>query len=402
MACPVPKSGGAFLAAMLDFIDCQAQTIATLGYQANAGGNTNAGPVLTAALTIVIAILGLRLILGWLPSLGDGIVAALRIGVVLLLATSWPAYRVIVHDVVLKGPAELVSTMSRPAALPGSDGGLTSRLQAVDSGLAALAVAGTGRTLAVTTPEAARIDQPRPGFSDDLGLSLARIAYLGSTIAALGIVRLIAALLLALGPFFAVALLFDATRGLFFGWLRVLAGVVIGAAGIALVLMIELALLEPYLGDVLSRRAAALATPAATVELIVICLAFAAILAAMIAVGLRIAFAHAAATGHQFLALRERISLRPAFDAVPVLRDPLGAELGGRSRAGQIADAIDRQSRADGELVGRDRRVTEPGDRSRNDPMPVERGPLWKAFGSTGSRTVGRVSAASARRSALR
>lgn len=370
-------------------------------YQANANGDTSAGLVLTAALTIFIAILGFRLILGWLPSVGDGVVAALKIGVVLLLATSWPAYRVIVHDVVLKGPAELVSTIGRPAALSGSDGGLTVRLQAVDSGLVALAVAGTGRTLAVTAPEAAPIDQARPGFSDDLGLSIARIAYLGSTIAALGIVRLVAALLLALGPFFAVALLFEATRGLFFGWLRALAGVVIGAAGIALVLLIELALLEPYLGDVLSRRAATLATPAATVELIVICLAFAVILAAMIAVGLRIAFAHAAASGHQFLALRDSLSLRPAADLVPAARDPQSGERGERSRAGQIADAIDRQSRLDG-VVARDRRLAEPSDQNRNDPIPVERGPLWKSFGYAGSRSVGRVSAASARRSARR
>lgn len=402
MTCPVPASGGAFLAGMLDYIDCQAQTIATLGYQANAAGSTSAGLILTAALTIFIAVLGFRLVLGWLPSLGDSVIAALKIGVVLLLATSWPAYRVVVHDVVLKGPAELISTISRPAALPGSEGGLATRLQAVDSGLVALAAAGTGRALAVTTPEAAPIDQARPGFSDDLGLSLARIAYLGSTIAALGIVRLIAALLLALGPFFAVALLFEATRSLFIGWLRALAGVVIGAAGIALVLMIEMALLEPYLGDVLSRRAATLATPAATVELIVICFAFAAILAAMIVVGLQIAFAHSAFTGRQILALRDGALLRPLIGPGPTVRDLQSGYRGERSRAGQIADAIERHSRTDFEVVTRDRRVTEPGDRSASDLAETQRGPLWKVFGTPVSRTMARVSQASARRSAQR
>ena len=68
--------------------------------------------------------------------------------------------------------------------------------------------------------------------------------------------RLVAGLLLALGPFFIAFLLFDGTRGLFEGWLRVLGGAALGALGTAIVLGVELALLEPWLADLLACRLA--------------------------------------------------------------------------------------------------------------------------------------------------
>ena len=73
--------------------------------------------------------------------------------------------------------------------------------------------------------------------------------------------------LLALGPFFIAFLLFDGTRGLFEGWLRVLAGTFLGAVGSAVVLGVELALLEPWLGQLLALRAVGQSIPGVPVEL---------------------------------------------------------------------------------------------------------------------------------------
>src|SRR3546814_1507404 len=60
---------------------------------------------------------------------------------------------------------------------------------------------------------------PFLGF-DSFALGFARVIFLVSTIASFAIVRIAAALLLALAPLFVAFLLFDGTRGLFEGWAK--------------------------------------------------------------------------------------------------------------------------------------------------------------------------------------
>ena len=105
--CPTFSTGDAFLSTLLLNIDCQAQTIGTTGYQALADPGSPIALVLTALLTIFIALFGLRLVLGETPTLRDGVMAAVKIGVVLLIATSWPAFPTVVFDVVVPGPPEV-------------------------------------------------------------------------------------------------------------------------------------------------------------------------------------------------------------------------------------------------------------------------------------------------------
>src|SRR3546814_2228983 len=62
---------------------------------------------------------------------------------------------------------------------------------------------------------------PFLGF-DSFALGFARVIFLVSTIASFAIVRIAAALLLALAPLFVAFLLFDGTRGLFEGWAKAL------------------------------------------------------------------------------------------------------------------------------------------------------------------------------------
>ena len=65
-------------------------------------------------------------------ALRDGVLALVKIGIVLALATSWAAYRTLVYDVALKGPAELAAQIGQPAGLPGAGGGLVHRLGYTD------------------------------------------------------------------------------------------------------------------------------------------------------------------------------------------------------------------------------------------------------------------------------
>lgn len=303
MACEPLSYESGFVSGALSFVDCQAQNIGAVGYQALSLPGSTASLVVTGALTLFVALYGYRLLFGQSPGVRDGVLAFARIGIVLTLATSWPAYRVLVYDIALIGPAELAGAVGEPAGLPGSGGGMVDRLQGVDTGLIALARAGTGlaSTPAVppTTaldnsqdPVAAAVPDPslrQPDGFESWSLGAARIVYLVTVIAGFATVRLVAGILLAIGPFFVAFLLFDGTRGLFEGWIRGLIAAALGAVAVTLLLGVELALLEPWLSELLERRAADLTIAGAPTEVLVATLVFAFVTLGALAVTARLA-----------------------------------------------------------------------------------------------------------------
>ena len=163
--------------------------------------------------------------------------------------------------------------------------------------------------------------------------------------------RLIAGLLLALGPFFIAFLLFEGTRGLFEGWIRVLAGAALGALGTSIVLGVELALLEPWLAELIALpRRPAMPIPGAAIELFVVTLVFALVLLAMSdrrgagRLGFRLP---------RRLARRRRpgwprrcASERPRLAGLP--REPAPPPADDRSRAAAVADAVAASQRREG------------------------------------------------------
>jgi type IV secretion system protein VirB6 len=293
--CPAIATGDAFLSALLRHIDCQGQTIGAAGYQALADPGSPLALALTALLTIFVALFGLRMMLGEAPTLRDGVMAVAKIGAVLVIATSWPAYRTVVYDVIVDGPAQLSAVLGGPADLPGADGDLIRRLQAADVSISRLINRGTGRN-DVTALSASNDNAPgeppeRTPIADDPAFGTARVVFLSSTVAAFVVVRLTAGVLLALAPLFAGLLLFGLTRGLVTGWARALVFTLLASISATLLLGVELALLEPWLAQVLSLREDKIVTAAAPVELLILCLGFAIALAGSFAVILRLAFA---------------------------------------------------------------------------------------------------------------
>lgn len=341
MACRPLSYGDGFVRGMLDFVDCQARTIGAEGYQALAAPGSTLSLALTGLLTLFVAFYGYRMLFGQAPAMRDGVLALAKIGVVLALATSWPAYRALVYDVALLGPAQLASDVGEPASLPAMGGGLVARLQGVDTGLIALAERDqllAQPNLAAAQPAAA--DAPKPSEFDPWALGGARILFLTGAIGALAAVRLVSGLLLALGPFFIAFLLFDATRGLFEGWVRALAGAALGAVAVTILLAAELALLEPWLSGLLARQAAGLPIAGAHVELLVVSLVFGlALLAALgaavrIAAGFRLPGAWRGAPAQLIATLRgEAQPLRPAVAGPQVPAEQ-------RSRAAAVAEAV--------------------------------------------------------------
>lgn len=281
-ACP-GISDNAFLESVLASVDCQAQTLGAQGYQAMATPGSSLSLLLGGMLTIFVALVGYRMILGETPTARDGVVAFVKIGIVFALAMSWAAYRTLAYDVVLHGPASLVADIGTPAGLPGASGGMVGRLGQVDRAIQELGRLGPGSAMMASrqqsdNSQAAYVSEEvsdPPSIFSPYGLGTARVIYLTSTIAAYASVRLVAGLLLALGPLFIAFLLFDGTRSLFEGWVRGLLGAALGAVAVTILLSVEMALLEPWMASLILRRRGDLLIGGAATELLVVTLAFA-------------------------------------------------------------------------------------------------------------------------------
>ena len=421
-ACPSLTPDGPFVQDLLGYVDCQAQTIGAAGYQALAASGSTASIALTAALTLFVALFGYRMLFGQVPDARDAVLAVVKVGIVLALATSWAAYRTVVYDVALRGPAELALAIGGSSALPGASGGLVAHLQAVDDGLAELVLLGTGRppdtvepaipTTQSLTPEQQqqRFQQlgQRPRFDpqrDAELLGTARTVYLTGAIGALAAVRLVAGLLLALGPFFALFLLFDTTRGVFEGWVRALAGAALGGLSTAILLGVELAVVEPWLVAILGERRADIATPAVPIELLALSLVFALTLLAGLIASARVAhgFRIPAAVRDGSARLIETLQSRVVGERAERSAADRTVGTPERSRALAIADAAAASQRRE----TASQTLVQPGQFSErgSNPQTPARGqavvtviPIGQ---SARKRTTSRISAGAIRREAL-
>lgn len=394
MACPGPTPGGDFVGATLRFVDCEARTIGAAGYQALAAPGSVFWPILTGLLTLFVALFGYRMLLGHVPNVREGVLAFVKIGIVLVLATSWPAYQTLVYDTVFRGPAELGAAIGAASGLPGATGGMVSRLETADAAMVSLAIQGAG------LPSGTRTAMP-PLFAgfEPFALGSARIMFLVGILGAFGAVRLIAGLLLALAPLFVAFLLFDGTRGLFAGWLRVLAGAALGALGTSVILGVQLALIEPWLSNLLAARAAGIAVPSAPVELFVVTSLFAIVLIAMLLALARLAmgfrFPDQLVIAANAFGSRDQSATRieSAANATSVLP---GQD---RSRAAIVADAVQASQRRDVPIspnifeTRRNERV--PGATGGRDARLSQAPPLGHTYRR---RTARRLSASAGRR----
>ena len=378
--------------------------IGSSGYQALANPASGISLALTALLTIFVAVFGIRLLLGWAPNVGEVIAVIIKIGIVLTLASSWAAYRVVAYDTVLRGPAEVVEAVGSSSNLPGARGGLVERLQGVDDAINAFIRLGTGRFDIVSTPPAtstASLQSRTTPISDDIALGLSRTLYLAGTIGALAFVRLVGGLFLALAPLFAGFLLFEGTRSFFMGWLRMLVGIALSAVGATFILSAELAILEPWISDVLAQRAANIMTVSAPLELLVMALAFAILLVGMIAICVRVAFVPQALPW-----LRDSASSLTRALGRPEAATQ-GKPFGGPvnsvnvSRAFGVAEAVTSMQRREAILAG-NQDNNQPQHFSstrvpqgRHEPGAQPLAPIGQSY----RRTKGRVSSSGAQRS---
>lgn len=396
MACPAIITGDVFVTRVLTHIDCQARYLGSYGYQSLSEPGSIAAVLVTGLLTLFVAFWGFRLLLGPRPNGRDAVIDVLKIGIVLTLAFSWPAFRTVIHDVVLDGPAEIASSISTPG-LQGTGSGFVERLQAADNAIVGLTETSTGRRSGqFIDGQAVGGTFSGSALEDEAALGWARLSFLTGIFGSLALLRIATGLLLAIAPLAAGLLLFEATRGLFGGWLRSLVFALMAATAVTFTLAIELAMLEPWLADALRVRQQGYATPSAPIELLAMTLAFTVVHFAIIWLLARLCF-------HESWSARMvRIILPEQGDAVQKHSTDTATNVRSPSRAERLSDQIETRIRI--EERGEPARISHGSsnaagqrDASNQDDMRTNQRPR---LGSSYRRAIRNASISSGRRDA--
>jgi type IV secretion system protein VirB6 len=394
MNCPAILTGDQFLTRVLGHIDCQAAFLGSYGWQALGQPGSLAATVMTGLLTLFVALFGIRLLFGPAPGARDLVGDVIKIGIVLTLAFSWPAFRTLVHDVVLDGPGELAASAGAPILSQEAD--LMQRLQQADNLMLRLVEQGTGRQTG------AYVDADDPGgtfrgqaLEDENSFGLARLFYLAGLLGSYGLLRIVAGLLLALAPLAAGMLLFEATRGLFAGLLRALVLVLIGAAAVSVVTAAQIAILLPWLTDALRLRALGYATPAAPTELLALTLGFALIQFGTIWLMAKVAFNR----GWISLPALPDLSAQGAPSSATTRSELAPAFV--QSRSQRLVDHMETQLRREEHFASErtdHRLLTRGGDTAAPAGAVSTGGRMSEPLGSSWRRTTQRRSSAATRR----
>ncbi len=354
IACAPPDQAVGVALRLSGYLDCEARALGENGFQALAGGPVAAG-LLSGLVTIFIALIGYRLILGHTPRIGEGVTWAVRLGLVLALVTSWPAFQSLIYRVAVDGPDELAGILLPAAGLPTVS--LNNRLQQaydtirLGSGSEPSAVAqapgnevGSGQVAPLGSGSAQ--SQPRVGGTGQPPLPQTASLLVISTLGLGEAFRVAIGFLLAVGPLALLGILFDATMGLVTGWVRALAGAALGLLAVTTVTAIELVVVE---GELAHLQRYALGLQADTVDpqaltTVVLLFCVVTLLAALAAVRIvgALRFTRPAASQPR-AAGRASAAFFPSVAATSAAAHAVGAGRGSADRpprAAAIADAL--------------------------------------------------------------
>ncbi len=196
---------GSGVAASLRAVDCAGYAMAQQAFGGLFAKDGVLLPALTILLTLYVAFFAFSLITGRSRlSISALTPRMLTLGLVLTFTTSWVAYQGFVWTLAVGAPDQLAGILT------GTSGNATQVFaEKIDVVFAAL------------------VESAGDGVNDSTStFSPPGLMWLGATLLLLGTVGILAtckialAILLALGPVFVVLALFEATRGLFAGWLK--------------------------------------------------------------------------------------------------------------------------------------------------------------------------------------
>lgn len=409
IACTGPDPDLGIAIRLSSYLDCQARALGENGFQALAGGPVAAG-LLSGLVTIFVALIGYRLILGTTPALRDGVTWAVRLGVVLALVTSWPAFQTLIYGVAVDSPGQLAATILPAAGLPAE--ALDDRLQQAYDTIRLGSAYDQQQAADPATQSQVPAGQTAAPQAQPLRSSLAQpplpqtaSVLVISTTGVTAALRIAIGFLLAVGPLAILSLLFDATLEVFSGWIRALAGAALGVLAAKVVTAVDLVMVESELFRLQSYAVGGIAQSVDQQALTTIVLAFGLVMFVTVLTALRMAGAfRLPSLGSPLVATHDaRLSpsarqLRTRNDAaasIPSVADRAAQP----SRVSTVADALAVTVRREQGLSVMNSR--EPPSRrasilqagSRDEPTYAT-----VPLGVAGRRSIGRRSLSAARR----
>lgn len=258
-SCPALDSHAPVMTSLAQYLDCQADRISEIGFPA-AGHGVISQEFLTVCLTIFVALFGYRLLFNRAGLSGGTLVYSMvRLGIVLALCTSWPAYNTLVVRVVNIGPVELARAILQPLNLTLWDpASLTTQLQAdfdqiemqalQSSMLSPLDASGSVQSTPFNSTDPSQHSSP---------VTKPQITLMTSTLGGLVGLKFAGAILLALGPLIIALSLFDLFLPLVGAWIKALLGLVLSGVATRIVVGVQMA----FLRDIVVARAVATDTP---------------------------------------------------------------------------------------------------------------------------------------------
>jgi len=279
-----PHSG--LISGVIDAVDCHTRVFAEAGYDQLTAPSSPFQVWLTALLVIYVAVLGYQMLLGAGGArLSDLPMTALKIGVVLALTANWSVFQTLVFDLAARAPIELARLATAHAGGTLAAGGPLRGLQYTYDQLTQAASA-LGKTAnlqgaAPNTGGAAGAAEALWRASEALFLTSAGL--FSAAIVAVGV-------LTAVGPVFIALFLFDATRGLFVGWLRALMAAAIAPLAGWMAASLMLVVVQPDVLELASERRAGHIDVDTAVTTAAVIFVFAVVQMGLLAAGALIAF----------------------------------------------------------------------------------------------------------------
>lgn len=239
MSCtPLNFDGPSGITEVLRGVDCGMKQATAFAFERFFGAHGALSLVLTAVLTLYIALLALNLLTGR-TALRLSLLTprALTLGLVLTFASSWVAYQQVVWNLAVGAPDEVARLVI------GSRGSATDFFANQLDRMFSTVADAAGAASAASSPASASDAAKKPvGLSPSDLLWFSGLLLLLGTAGVLIVAKITLAALLAIGPLFMVLALFGATRGLFEGWLKSVAlfalvplvTVLVGAGGLML------------------------------------------------------------------------------------------------------------------------------------------------------------------------
>ena len=243
MAICTGDPGTGIVTGLIGTVDCYIADFAQGSYRDLVGPGTAFAAVFTALLTVYVALMGYQLLLGRGGlRITDLPLTAMKIGLILAFLTSWAAYQTVVYNFLFNGPQEvarvLLSQMDRLGASFGTDvfAGLEKAFYSLTDAAAVYGKQAGGNV---------NILQGGPALGSGL-LWLSAVAMLLASVGLILASKIVLGLLLALGPIFIGLFLFDATRGIFDGWLRTTIGFALAPLATTVFSAAMLMMLSPF------------------------------------------------------------------------------------------------------------------------------------------------------------